>query len=225
MALAPPAYLARVDVAALFARLRVPDAAGLARAASEMDDGAAAAEEAAFDGALGPEGAEAIGDALLAAGAMNPAPALLDLTARGPGLVSRVDAALRARSLRPRWSAMAGSPAALRRFADARAVPFLGALRDIEGSVREAAMLQPLPPLFDGAIVALALAPSMEHEGALDAVLAGVARVLAHGAPLIVVEEAAQVGPGHLEAVALERFRACEVRPLSRGRFLATLSR
>ncbi|HEV8360535.1 MAG TPA: methyltransferase domain-containing protein [Candidatus Thermoplasmatota archaeon] len=201
MSLAAAQYLEHVDAAALFRQLKVPNPDALARNVAHFTEREAAERDAIVLGYLGEDGArqvtEAIVEALLAAGAMNPAPALLDIGAGSGFFTARVEEALRARGLRPRMFAMDATPAMLRVLGakGVRAVPFLGAFEDLEGSVREARKLQPLPELFDGAFSTLAL----HHCSDPALLLAGAARVLRFGAPLALVD---------LVEHDLERFRA-----------------
>ena len=139
---------------------------------------------------------------------------------------------LRARGLRPRMFAMDATPAMLQALGakpGLRAVPFLGVLDDIEGSVRAAREAQPMPELFEGAFSTLALHHCAEPANFFE----GAARVLQHGAPLVVVdlvehdragfkEEMGDVHlgfrPGYVEAIALERFHRAEARVLAGAR-------
>lgn len=231
MALTVEEYLARVAPAELFAKLRVPDAEALARNVAHFTEKEAEQRDRLVLGYLGAEGVEAVVrevvEGLLPAGAMNPSPAILGVGAGTGSLTRRVEEGLRGRGLRPRLFAMDATPAMLRALGGKpmRCVAFLGLLEDLEGSVREARALQPLPQLFDGAFSALALhhcaEPALFFEGA--------ARVLAHGAPLVLVdlvehrhmEFRATMGDVHLgfrpkaiEALAAERFHEAQARVL-----------
>jgi SAM-dependent methyltransferase len=232
MSLAVEEYLARAPPEQLFARLRVPDAAALARNVAHFTEREARERDRIVLGYLGEAGVQAIVDAvaggLLGAGAMNPSPAVLDLGAGSGFFTHRVEQALRAKGLKPRMFAMDATPAMLRALGakPLRAVAFLGLLEDIEGSVREAAALQPLPPLFDGAFSTLAL----HHCAEPPRFFAGAARVLGYGAPLVVVdmvehgreEFRASMGDVHLgfpparvAAWGAEHFRDAEARELA----------
>lgn len=252
MALTVEDYLTREDPAKLFARLRVADAEALARNVAHFTEKEAAERDRILLGHLGSDGAEQVAEVvvegLLPAGAMNPSPAILDLGAGSGFFTRRVDEALRSKGLKPRMFAMDATPAMLRALGSKpfRAVPFLGLLEDIEGSVREAAKLQPLPPLFDGAFSTLAL----HHCPRPERFFEGAARVLRHGAPMVVVdmmehgheEFRASMGdvhlgfaPGQVAAWAAERFFRAEARVLPDacctsdgervGLFAATLQR
>lgn len=189
MALGAAEYLARVGPADLFERLAVRPLA--MPQASPPDD----------------VGVAALAAGLLEAGAMNPAPALLGLDA-DPAWFGAVEAALRARHLRPRMFALASTPERLRALDDAHGVPFLGHLEALEGSVREAAQVQPLPPLFDAAFLAPALPSGIDPQRFVE----GAARVLAHGGPLLTLAAPGDALGRDLHAAALERFHRADVR-------------
>lgn len=231
MALTAEQYLERTDPAALFARLRAADAAALARNVAHFTEKEAGERDRTVLGDLGSEGVEAVGqalaEALLPSGAMNPAPAILDAGAGSGFFTRRAAEALRARGLRPRMFAMDATPAMLRALGSKpfQAVPFLGLLEDLEGSVREAAKVQPLPALFDGAMSTLAL----HHCPDVEAFFRGAARVLGFGAPMVVVDMVAHdhadfratmgdvhlgFAPERLAAMALDHFAEAEARAL-----------
>lgn len=231
MALTVEDYLARVGAEQLFARLRVRDARELARNVAHFTDKEAAQRDRIVLDHLGEAGARAVGEAvceaLLPAGAMNREPALLDAGAGSGFFTARVAQGLRARGLAPRMFAMDATPAMLRALGakGERIVPFLGVLEDLEGSVREARPVQPLPPLFHGLMSTLALHHCPEPAD----FFAGAARVLQHGAPAIVVdmlehghadfrERMGDVhlgfDPRRLEALALDHFAEAESRVL-----------
>lgn len=229
MALTAEEYLARADPLALVRRLRAADPEGLARNVAHFE-GEADHRDAIVQEYLSAEGVEevtqALVEALLPAGALNPSPALLDVGAGSGFFTRKVEAGLRARGLRPRMFAMDATPAMLRSLAaqGTRAVPFLGVMEDLEGSVRESAALQPLPPLFDGLMSTLAL----HHCPDVPAFFRGAARVLRFGAPMAIVDlvehghaEFRDMGdvhlgfaPGALAAQALEHFGEAEARVL-----------
>jgi SAM-dependent methyltransferase len=227
MALALEDYLAREDAMALFRRLRAGDLAALEDNLRHFTEREARDRDAIVLGYLGDGGVdrvvEAVVEGLLPAFAMNPSPALLDAGAGSGFFTRRVDQALRAKGLRPRMYALDATPAMLRALAakpDLRAVPFLGLLEDLEGSVREARAHQPLPEAFDGLFTTLAL----HHCPSLEQFFEGAARILRFGAPLVAVdleqhthEHFRDMGdlhlgfaPKSLEAWALDRFGEAE---------------
>lgn len=231
MALTVEQYLERTDPAALFARLRTADAAALARSVAHFTEKEAEQRDRIVLGYLGSEGVEgvtqALAEGLLPAGAMNPAPAILDVGAGSGFFTRRAAEALRARGLRPRMFALDATPAMLRALGRKPfpVVPFLGLLEDLEGSVREAAKVQPLPGIFDGAMSTLAL----HHCPDIGAFFRGAARVLGFGAPMVVVDMVAHdradfrqtmgdvhlgFEPQRLAALALEHFAEAEARVL-----------
>jgi len=198
MALTVEAYLARVDAAALRARL------GGAEGPARGEPARPAAEQAGI--------AEAAVGVLLPAGAMNPAPAVLGICT-GPELAVRVEAGLRARGLHPRWFALEATPDGLRAVAAAMpaGVGFLGAAGDVARSVEEARSLQPLPPLFHGALATVEPADWPEPSPALRSC----ARVLAHGAPMAVAGGLVAPAPERVAAMALDAFHRAEVRQVA----------
>lgn len=232
MALDVEQYLDRVGPpGALYRRLRAADLAGLEANVKHFTEHEGDDRDAIVRGYLGDAGVRKVVDAvvegLLPTGAMNPAPAIVDLGAGSGFFTRRVEEALRARGLRPRMFTMDATPAMLKAQAKGgvRAVPFLGLLEDVEGSVREARALQPLPELFDGAFSTLAL----HHCPDPPAFFAGAARVLGFGAPLVVVDLVEhghvdfreRLGDAHLgfdpaqaRAWALDRFGEAEARVL-----------
>jgi SAM-dependent methyltransferase len=231
MSLSVEQYLERVRPAELFARLKVGDADTLAANVAHFTEKEARDRDAIVLGHLGSDGAQRVVDAvvegLLPAGAMNPQPALLDLGAGSGFFTHRVAEGLRARGLRPRLFAMDATPAMLRALGRKPfpIVPVLGLLEDVEGSVREAAKVQPLPALFDGAFSTLAL----HHCPDPPRFFEGAARVLGFGAPLVVVDlqehrheelranaRDLHLGfrPAQVEAWAAERFGEARAAPL-----------
>ncbi|MCA1814182.1 MAG: class I SAM-dependent methyltransferase [Halobacteriales archaeon] len=231
MALTVEQYLARVEPVGLYARLRVADAGELARNVGHFTDKEAMDRDRIVLDHLGPDGAEAVeravSEALLEAGAMNREPAILDAGAGSGFFTTRVAERLRAHKLAPRMFAMDATPAMLRALGAKQApiVPFLGVLEDLEGSAREAAKLQPLPPLFHGLMSTLAL----HHCPDPARFFAGAARVLQHGAPAVVVDMTEHghadfrermgdvhlgFDPQRLAALALDHFAEAEARVL-----------
>lgn len=231
MSLTAEQYLARTDPAALFARLRAADPASLQANIRHFTEHEGHERDRIVLGYLGDSGvrdvARAVAEALLPAGAMNPQPAILDVGAGSGFFTGRAAEALRARGLRPRMFAMDATPAMLRALGNKPfpAVPFLGLMEDLEGSVREAAKVQPVPALFDGAMSTLALHHCPDPEGFFR----GAARVLGFGAPMVVVDLVAHdhrefrevmddihlgFEPKQLEAMALEHFSEAKAEVL-----------